>query len=68
MAHNTYTVFLGYLIMIAGLVLLILAAGDLILRTIVAIISLMIINYGMRMTGGGSMQSLAMRAWFSRMR
>jgi len=68
MKHNTYTMFLGYLIMIAGLVLLIFAAGRLMLQVFGAIIALMIINYGVRLTGGGSMQSIAMRAWFSRMR
>jgi len=68
MTHTRYTIFLGYLVMISGFVFLILAAGDLILRIFFAIIALMIINYGMRLTGGGSMQSVAMRAWFSRMR
>jgi len=68
MAHNKYTIFLGYLIMIAGFVLLIFAAGQLILQVLGAIIALVIINYGIRLTGGGSMQSIAMRAWFSRMR
>ena len=63
MAHNNYTIFLGYLIMIAGFVLLIFAAGQLILQITGAVIALMIINYGIRLTGGGSMQSIAMRAW-----
>jgi hypothetical protein len=68
MAHNKYTILLGYLIMIAGFVFLIFAAGQLMLQILGAIIALMIINYGIRLTGGGSMQSIAMRAWFSRMR
>ena len=61
------TVF-GYLAIIAGLALLILAAGELLVRIAGAIIALMIINYGMRLVGGNSMQTIAMRAWFSRMR
>lgn len=68
MAHNNYMIFLGYLIMIAGFVLLLFAAGQLILQLLGAIVALIIINYGIRLTGGGSMQSIAMRAWFSRMR
>lgn len=68
MTHSRYTLFLGYLIMLSGFVLLILAAGELIIRFLLALGALIIINYGMRMAGGGSIQSMAMRAWFSRMR
>lgn len=68
MPHSRYTLFLGYLIMLSGFVLLIFAAGELIVRFLLALSALMIINYGMRMAGGGSVQSMAMRAWLSRMR
>jgi|GEM_PF-3333191 len=68
MTHSRYTSFLGYLIILSGFVLLILVAGELIVRFLLALSALMIINYGMRLTGGGSMQSMAMRACFSRIR
>lgn len=58
----------GYVAIICGFILLILAAGELLLRVFVALVALMIINYGMRLTGSGSMQTIAMKAWFSRMR
>lgn len=42
---------LGLLFIILGLVVLLAAAGDLLLRIAVAIVALMIINYGMQLYG-----------------
>jgi hypothetical protein len=42
---------LGLLLIILGLAVLIAAAGTLLLRIAVAIVALMIINYGMRLYG-----------------
>ncbi len=68
MNRSFLNTFLGYIVILGGFTLLILAAGELVLRLVIALIALIIINYGMRLTGSGSMQTVAMRAWFSRMR
>jgi len=42
---------LGLVLMIVGLAILLIAAGDLLLRIAIAIGALLIINYGMRLYG-----------------
>jgi len=59
---------LGLVIIIVGLTILLLAAGELLVRLLIALGAIMIINYGMRIYGMQPAQQMIMRAWFNRSR
>lgn len=59
---------LGLLFIIIGLIILILTAGELLVRLVVALGAIMLINYGMRLYGMQPAQQMIMRAWFNRSR
>lgn len=49
---------LGLLSIVAGLVIILMAVGDLLFRIIVALVALSLINYGLRLRGLPPMQLL----------
>ena len=57
--------FFGLIFIVAGLVLFMLAAGELLLRITVALFGLKLVNDGLRMRGMPPVQYMA-RGWFFR--
>ena len=59
---------LGLLFIIIGCIILILTAGELLVRLTIALGAIMLINYGMRLCDMQPAQQMIMRAWFNRSR
>jgi hypothetical protein len=70
MKFNTYKQNkpLGLLFIVVGLTILILSAGELLVRLGIAFGGILLINYGMRLYGMQSAQQFVMRAWLNRSR
>ena len=59
---------LGIFLIILGLTILILAAGELLVRIMIALGALMLINHGMRLTGMQPAHHMIMHTWFRQFR
>ena len=59
---------LGLLFITFGAIILLVAAGELVFRLLIAFGALILINHGMRLYGMQSAQHMIMRAWINRQR
>jgi len=67
--NNNNNRILGFLSIVAGIVIAIIAVGDLLLRIVIALVALSLINYGLRLAGMPPLQLLIplminRRRWF----